>query len=287
MCELMALSFARPASADFSIRAFALRGTENADGWGLAWYPDRSLALVKEPLQWGASPFPHFLESYPHLVSAIYLAHVRHRTTGGKPTHADTHPFARELGGRMYCFAHNGTLLGFDRLALGRFHPAGATDSEHAFCHLLDLVARERLPADEDPRRADPLGGASAWRWLRERLAGLNRMGKLNCLLADGRRLFCYHDAAGHKGLHFRAVRVRDPETRRLEDPTMEINLGGPAFNQGFVVATCPLSAAGWHSFRHGELLVFEEGRVCFSSARSTDDPAFAFAPPGTAADAS
>src|SRR5205814_6028589 len=50
MCELLGLSFARPLSADFSIRIFALRGAENADGWGLAWYPDRSLSIVKEPL---------------------------------------------------------------------------------------------------------------------------------------------------------------------------------------------------------------------------------------------
>src|SRR4051812_9080028 len=125
MCELMALSFARPVSADFSIRAFAQRGIENADGWGLAWYPDRSLALVKEPVQWGASPYTDFLEHYPNLLSPVYLAHVRHGTTGGKPTHADTHPFARELGGRDYCFAHNGTLTGFDRLPLGRFRPVG------------------------------------------------------------------------------------------------------------------------------------------------------------------
>ena len=32
MCELMGLSFEQPMSADFSIRAFALRDVENADG---------------------------------------------------------------------------------------------------------------------------------------------------------------------------------------------------------------------------------------------------------------
>ena len=55
MCELMAMSFAEPIAADFSIREFAHRGEENADGWGLAWYPDRSLAIVKEPVRWGSS----------------------------------------------------------------------------------------------------------------------------------------------------------------------------------------------------------------------------------------
>jgi predicted glutamine amidotransferase len=63
MCELMGLSFAKPIAADFSIRVFALRAAENADGWGLAWYPDRSLALVKEPLDWRTSAHSRFLET--------------------------------------------------------------------------------------------------------------------------------------------------------------------------------------------------------------------------------
>ena len=37
MCELMAMSFEAPVSADFSLREFAARGEENPDGWGLGW----------------------------------------------------------------------------------------------------------------------------------------------------------------------------------------------------------------------------------------------------------
>ena len=46
MCELLGLSFAKSIPADFSIREFALRSDENADGWGLGWYPDQSVASV-------------------------------------------------------------------------------------------------------------------------------------------------------------------------------------------------------------------------------------------------
>jgi glutamine amidotransferase len=266
MCELMALSFARPVSADFSIRAFAARDQENADGWGLAWYPDRSLVLVKEPLRWSSSEYTRFLESYPRLRARIYIAHVRHGTTGGHPTHADTHPFARELGGREWCFAHNGTLLGCERLPLGRFHPIGRTDSEHVYCHLLDEVSR----------RPNRLETTPEWKWLHDKLADLNRLGKLNALLTDGRRLFCYHDAAGYKGLNFRPVHLHDRETRHFEDPTMQVDLRGPtAVNRGVAVATCPLTATGWRTFQPGELLVMEEGCVRFSSHRPADDPVF------------
>jgi glutamine amidotransferase len=267
MCELMGLSFARPISADFSIHAFAPRSDENADGWGLAWYPDRSLALVKEPVQWETSTYTRFLESYPRLLASIYIAHIRHRTTGGPPTHADTHPFRRELAGRDYCFAHNGTLLGFLELPLGRYHPVGATDSERVFCYLLEEVAQ----------RVGHLDDAGGWDWLHGRLAELNRGGKLNCVLSDGRRLFCYHDAAAYKGLAFRPVRMHDHERRRFEDPVLHVSLDGSAeVNHGFVVATCPLSNSGWHSFQAGELIVLEEGRVAFSSHRRVDDAVFA-----------
>ena len=64
---------------------------------------------------------------FPHM----YIAHVRHATIGGTPKHADTHPFARELDSRFYCFAHNGTIRkASERLLLERYQPIGDTDSE-------------------------------------------------------------------------------------------------------------------------------------------------------------
>jgi len=265
MCELMAMSFAAPLSADFSIREFAARGEENADGWGLGWYPDQSLAIVKEPIKWRESGYAGFLEDYPHLQSRIYLAHVRHKTRGGEPTHADTHPFARELRGRAYCFAHNGTLGDpvWD-LPLGPACPLGSTDSEQVFCHLLREIAQ----------RGDHLDTARDWVWLHGLLAELNRLGKLNCLMSDGRRLFCYHDAGGWKGLTFRKVRIRDQRQRHFADESMTIDLEADSVNHGTVVATRPLSRMGWHNFQLGELIVLEDGNLRYSSHRPVDQDA-------------
>ena len=50
-------------------------------------------------------------------------------------------------------------------------------------------------------RPHDFLAEPDGWRWLHAKLAALNRLGQINCLLADGERLYCYHDAAGWKGL--------------------------------------------------------------------------------------
>ncbi len=262
MCELMGMCFANRISANFSIREFACRGEENADGWGLAWYPDQAVKIIKEPIRWKASQFDDFLEQYNGLDSSLYIAHVRHKTTGGTPTHSDTHPFERELGGLAYCFAHNGTLSGdFWKLPMNRFVPVGRTDSEFLFCFLLNELAREKPDLERE----------SGWQTLFHLLSNLNRFGKLNCLLSDGRRLFCYHDANGWKGLNFRATRIWDNHSPQFEDATIKVELADPFINFGVVVATAPLSANGWHPFLPGELLVLEGGQVRYSSHRAAD----------------
>lgn len=255
----MGLSFDRPISADFSIRAFALRDVDNADGWGLAWYPDRSLALVKESLTWRQSGYSKFLETYSGLNSRIYIAHVRHQTTGGVVTHADTHPFSREYAGREFCFAHNGTIQNYESLPLARFHPIGRTDSERVLCHLLGVMAaREELLEEE-----------SGWRWLHGTLLSLNQHGKLNCLLSDGLRLFGYRDLNGWKGLTVRKIRLRENGERVFEDSTMEITMSGETDNHGCVIATSALSKTGWHDLSPGGLVVLEGGTIRFSSQPS------------------
>jgi predicted glutamine amidotransferase len=268
MCELMGMSFAQPISADFSVREFAMRQEGNADGWGLAWYPDKSAALVKEPLPSGESGHMRFLESYHGLQSRIYIAHVRHGTRGGQPTHADTHPFRRELNGHEYCFAHNGTVdYSADQLPLGSYHPIGGTDSEHTFCYLLQAIADFGCPLNEE----------RGWQWLYDQAAAINRLGKFNFLMSDGERLFSYHDLGAWKGLNYRKVRFHRDQVRHLEDETIGVELENVAaaesdggYNHGMIVATRPLSSTGWHTFTPGELLVIEQGTLRFSSHRAS-----------------
>jgi predicted glutamine amidotransferase len=260
MCELMGMCFEKTVGAEVSIREFALRDFENADGWGLAWYHEGSLTLVKEPLSWRKSKYARFLVSYERLESHIFIGHVRHATVGGPPKHADTHPFSRELSGRHYCFAHNGTVSkAFESFQVQRYHPIGDTDSEYIFCLLLDRIAD----------RGAHLDSGDDWNWFHAQLAMLNELGKLNCLMSDGKRLFCYHDVNGFKGLHMHGAGLDEHEERHLDDPGVSLDIESDDATNGVVVATRPLNESPWHAFRKGELVVIESGKLIFSSSRS------------------
>jgi glutamine amidotransferase len=253
VCELLGLCFDTPVTAEISIHEFATRGHHNPDGWGLAWYPDDSVALIKEAIPWQSSKHTVFLESYSALRSKIFIGHVRHKTVGGPVTHADTHPFVRELNGREYCFAHNGTLMDLStNFPLGRFRPIGSTDSEHAFCHLLDALAAERRDVQSEEN----------WQWLHNKLLAMNRHGRMNFLFSDGQSLVCYRDAGGHKALTWRAMENYTPNPSRLEDDELKVDLDVAPATSGVAIATCPLSGAGWQPVGPGEMFVIRDGQL-------------------------
>ena len=260
MCELMALSCSEPIVARRALEAFGPRSVENPDGWGIAWYTDQAASLIKEPIAWKDSELAGYLSTTATVQALTLLAHVRHKTVGSDhPGRADTHPFVRESLGKEYAFAHNGTLKGLTSdFPRGRFAPLGQTDSERFFCHLLSRIEAEQKP----------LNAASTYGWLHQVLSHANKRGKLNMLLSDGRFLAVYHDENGWKGLHFRSISV---------DFEREIVLNGPISESKIaasMVATVPLrSPDQWEPIQLGELLIFESGRLVWSSHRSPTNP--------------
>lgn len=261
MCEMLGIAFAAPVNVDFTFRAFALRDSENADGWGLGWYPDQSLSLAKEPLTWRESAYADFLQTYSHLHSHLYIGHVRKKTIGGPDTHADTHPFQRELNGREYCFCHNGTIYNVQSLRIDRFRPVGGTDSEHLFCHLLQLLSE----------REGNLDSPETWKWLHATLRTINNMGKCNCMLSDGRRLLCYHDVNGFKGMWIRHLMTLQRHWEHFDDPTVHVDLEADTGNNGVILASQPLGGDDWRQFERTEMVVVDQGEVRYSATAPHD----------------
>ena len=133
----------------------------------------------------------------------------------------------------------------------------GGTDSERLFCHLLGEVHRAGM---------HPLDTPAKWHWLHEQLLSLNRLGKLNCLLTDGQRLYCYRDNRGWKGLAFCQVFLMAANPTSFADPMVRVQVEGHPLNRGVAIATQPLSAQGWRSLELGQLMVLENGMACYTS---------------------
>ncbi len=87
------------------------------------------------------SPIAELIRNYP-IKSRNVIAHIR-KATQGKINLENSHPFSRELWGRQWIFAHNGDLDDFDPVLSGGFTPVGNTDSERAFCYLLDQLVNK------------------------------------------------------------------------------------------------------------------------------------------------
>ncbi len=278
MCELLGMCFSRPVTPSISFLGFRSRGEINRHGWGVAFYPDESVQVIKEPINASASRLSNFLKDYPNMRSRIVMAHVRHATVGSH-TRKNTHPFERELVGRDYVCAHNGTLrTGFRRgLPLGAFKPIGDTDSEHAFCYLLQMIRKRGEAAGRALHRPahrpahGHTGGAIAWhrddfRWLHSELGKINRFGYFNCLLSDGEHLFAYRGFDAKRELHF-VNRVPPYGRVRLLDRDFEIDLESKraGMARGVVVATTPLTDEAWVPLAPGHLMAFKDGKTVFS----------------------
>jgi hypothetical protein len=148
VCELLALNANTPTDMGFSFRGLSRRGGasgEHADGWGLACFPpdghlDRpGLTLLREEAPAAFSALADQLaERSPKAL--VSIAHIR-KATRGVVALENCHPFSRSWAEQTWVFAHNGDLQG--AIPLGdRYRPFGSTDSEAAFCWLLEELDR-------------------------------------------------------------------------------------------------------------------------------------------------
>jgi predicted glutamine amidotransferase len=177
-----------PTDIVFSFTGLARRGGAtgpHADGWGLAFFDGPAARVFLDPQPCAHSPLAGFLREHP-IKTLQAIAHIR-RKTKGRVRLANTHPFARELWGRHWVFAHNGTVKGAKTLRLsGRFQPVGQTDSEHAFCWLLDRITEKHKRRPDDRDKLAKLVADSA--------GVIAEYGTFNFLLGDGETLYARCD---------------------------------------------------------------------------------------------
>jgi glutamine amidotransferase len=266
MCDLLGLSFNTPVSAKISLDVFQQRGEINPDGWGVAFYDNTRVQVIKETEPAIDSKLFDFIEQYPQ--SQTFITHVR-RSTRGVRSYLNTHPFYRllttESSKHEYTFAHNGTLLKQEQLELTQFSPIGETDSEHAFCFILDAISSRKIDewSKDDFQFIENL--------LREINDGQNT---LNCLFSDGHYLFCYSDENDHNnGLRF--IKQTQP-FRTVELISSDEKLGSVDIHSdssitaqiGYIISTRILTKEQWTEFDGGELIVFRHGEIVYPTKR-------------------
>ena len=248
MCQLLGMNANTPTDVMFSFTGLATRADEHKDGFGIAFFEDKGLRLFVDPASAVNSPVADMVRRYP-IKSDNVIAHIR-KATQGHVALENCHPFVRELWGRYWVFAHNGDLKDFHPRLHGAFRPVGDTDSERAFCWLMQELAkahagvpgvdelsttlRELLPQSARARQLQPAavqrpGAVGAWR--------------------DASCTGC--SASTHFG------------TRALADEDLSVDFAAltQPSDRVAVVATEPLTAGeAWFPFAPGELRVFVGG---------------------------
>ena len=248
MCELFAMSASRPTDVNHSLALLRPRGGElgpHADGWGVAFYEGRAARVFKEPVPAADSRCLAFISEYD-FQSTMVVAHIRKANPAwiGR-TSANTHPFEREWNGRSWVFAHNGKLPGLRKspdFAVQRFRPLGKTDSEYAFCVLLDAIA-----ASHAQERKEPSGRAIV-KTIGPLVDRIAELGEFNFVLGNGESLIVY----AHTKLHALRRSCRTDGCKR----------------KVVLIATSPLTDEPWVQLAPGSIHVYAKGRECFAVAR-------------------
>lgn len=185
MCELLGMSANVPTDICFSFKGLIKRGGElgpHKDGWGITFYEGKGYRTFKDPLPCSYSPIAKMLEAYP-IKSTAVISHIR-QANRGKVALENTHPFTRELWGKNWTFAHNGQLTEYKTLDIGHYCPVGATDSEYAFCYILNQLQQHYA----EP----PTNWLRVFKLIKKCADRLNQLGVCNLLISDGRYVFAY-----------------------------------------------------------------------------------------------
>ncbi|MBN8442705.1 MAG: class II glutamine amidotransferase [Thauera sp.] len=251
MCQLLGMNCNKPASLEFSLEGFMRRGgqtDEHRDGWGIAYFEGDDCRVVRDDRPSCSSPLAERMRRDP-VKSRNVIAHIRKATQGAVEL-SNCHPFARSLWGSNWAYAHNGDLKN-PRLPLdGSYVPVGTTDSELAFCYLLQELSRRcgaRRPA-----------APALFETVAELCAEIAAFGTFNFLLSDGEALFAHCSTQLHhvgRAHPFKSVRLVD------HDLSVDFSRRNHPDDRMSVIATKPLTTGEeWVAFAPGELKHFRDG---------------------------
>ncbi|MCH9807987.1 MAG: class II glutamine amidotransferase [Alphaproteobacteria bacterium] len=253
MCQLLGMNCNVPTDICFSFTGFRARGGAtdiHSDGWGIAFFEGKGVRMFLDPEPSAESKVSELVRSYP-IHSLNVIAHIR-KSTVGRTSLENTHPFIREMWGQNWIFAHNGHLPEFQPELDGSFAPVGTTDSERIFCWFLQNL-KQRF-GNNPPTRDEifqtlhdltmPLAGTGIFNYL---------LSNGDCLLAHSSTELSYIVRCAP----FAQAHLTD------EDVTIDFSEVTTPRDRVAVIATQPLTDnEEWTTMRPGSLWLFHDGEV-------------------------
>jgi glutamine amidotransferase len=253
MCELLALSANTPTDMRFSFRGLARRGGAtgvHGDGWGLASFDPEGggLNIYREQTPAAFSPLAAHLSDLD-LKSLYSLAHIR-KATQGVVAVENCHPFHRSWRGQDWVFAHNGDIKTTIE-SEGPYQPIGNTDSEAAFCWILNQLD-QHVSRGADGHALFPL--------LSSYSQTLASQGIFNCLISNGEWLYAYC------GTRLHTITRRAPFAKATladDDLTVDFSALTTVHDVVTIISTEPLTNnEQWRQLESGEALLLQNGEV-------------------------
>ena len=254
MRQLLGMLANGPTDAEFSVTGLIERGGGSdihRDGCGIAFYRGRGVQEFRDP-QLGIESDIARLASRSGIKSTLLISHIR-RANIGRVSVENTHPFVRELWGNYWTFAHNRQLRGAKKnLRLGRSQPVGSTDSEHAFCWLLDRI--------EVAFATRPKSAKTLCRLIDKLIREERVFSVFNFLMSDSRYLYAHCSTS----IHWLTRQAPFFGSARLKDLEMSVDFSRETSDSDemTIIATDPLTSnEHWHRMESGQIAIWKNGR--------------------------
>ena len=152
MCQLLGMNCNTPTDIMFSFEGFRRRGgitDHHADGFGIGFFEGKGVRLFHDDKPSANSPCCRLGTRLSDQIRKPLSPTIR-KASQGQTSLANTHPFMREMWGEYWLFAHNGHLIDFFPEQGEYYHAVGSTDSERAFCFILNRL-RSRFATKPEP----------------------------------------------------------------------------------------------------------------------------------------
>ena len=229
MCELFGVTSNKKVKLNNYLKEFFSHSNKHPNGWGMAFFDDADLSILREPKNASKSSYLDNLLS-DEIESSKMLAHIRLATIGHEEYH-NTHPFVKkDKVNRTWVFAHNGTI--FEAPALSKYQKVqeGDTDSERILLYIIDRV-NECLDASPGY-----FGSEERIKLIESITNKLAEHNKLIFILYDGEYYYVHKNEVGTL-------------YKKEKDGTVYFS-------------TQPLDKEGWEEVDQNRLLVYKNGEL-------------------------